>query len=209
MQQMYKVFINNHPLFIIGTGDVVNEIPGTLLLRYDSESTLDELLNLAHAHEKFFRQIYLFDEHPEKVFEMLQSKCKLIDAAGGLVRNEKNEMLLIFRNGKWDLPKGKLEKDETPAYAAIREVEEECGIKELTITKPLSPTFHTYIHKEKMVLKKTYWFEMICTDKKELIPQTEEGITEVKWMKEEEVKNALENTYHSIVDVLKEERSAK
>jgi 8-oxo-dGTP pyrophosphatase MutT (NUDIX family) len=200
---MYKVFINNHPLFIIGIHDVVNEIPGTLLLRFDSESTLDELLNLAHEHTNFFRVIYLFDENPEKVFEVLQSRCKLIDAAGGLVKNEKNELLMIFRNGKWDLPKGKLEKDETPEIAAIREVEEECGIKELIITKTLTPTFHTYILKEKIVLKKTYWYEMFCADKKELIPQTEEGITEVKWMNEAEVEKALENTFLSIIDVVR------
>ncbi|HET6990620.1 MAG TPA: NUDIX domain-containing protein [Bacteroidia bacterium] len=201
---MYKVFINNHPLHIIGVNDDVNEIPGTLLLSYDSEKTLDELLNLAHAHKNFFKQVYLFDEKPEKVFEILQSRCRLIDAAGGLVKNAKDELLMIFRNGKWDLPKGKLEKNETPEVAAIREVEEECGIEGLTVIKTLEPTYHTYILKEKIVLKKTYWFEMFCTDEKELIPQTAEGITEAKWMNPSEVEKALGNTFFSIIDVVKE-----
>src|SRR6185369_14728239 len=98
------------PLFFIGIHDEVIEVPGTLLLRDNSESVLDELLNLAHTHEKFFRQIYILDENPKEVFEILQSRCRLIDAAGGLVKNEKGELLMIFRNGKWDLPKGKLEK---------------------------------------------------------------------------------------------------
>jgi 8-oxo-dGTP pyrophosphatase MutT (NUDIX family) len=203
MRQMYKVFINNHPLFLIGIHDEINEIPGTLLLRYNSEMMLDELLNLAHTHVNFFSRIYLMDENPEKLFEILQSRCTLIDAAGGLVKNEKGELLMIFRNGKWDLPKGKLEKNEKPEVAAIREVEEECGIKKLTIIKPFEPSYHTYILKEKIVLKKTYWYEMICADKKELVPQLEEGITEVKWMNKEEVEKALENTYRSNVDVVK------
>jgi len=203
MQQMYKVFINNCPLFLAGIDASVNEIPGTLLLRDDSGKTLDDILQLAHEGGSFFSQIYLLSEHPKKLFELLQSKCKLIDAAGGFVKNSRGELLMIFRNGKWDLPKGKLEKGETPEVAAVREVEEECGIGELTITKTLAPTFHTYILKERIVLKKTFWFEMFCADKRELIPQIEEGITEVKWMSQKDVARAMENTFLSIKDVVR------
>ncbi len=201
---MYKVFINNYPLFLAGINVDVNEIPGTLLLRDDTGKTLDEILPLAHEGGDFFSQIYLISENPEKLFELLQSKCKLIDAAGGLVKNNRSETLMIFRNGKWDLPKGKLEKNETPEEAGLREVEEECGIKKLSIVKTLEPTFHTYILKEKIVLKKTYWYEMFCADKKQLIPQIEEGITEVKWMSPNEVERAMGNTFLSIKDVTKE-----
>jgi ADP-ribose pyrophosphatase YjhB (NUDIX family) len=202
MRQMYKVFINNHPLFIDKTGAEIVMKPGTLLLRFDPAS-LDELLNLAHQHKDFFTRIFLLDENPESVFEQLQERCKVIEAAGGRVKNAKGELLMIFRNEKWDLPKGKLEKGEFPEIAAVREVEEECGIGKLKIVKPLPPTFHTYMHNEKIILKKTYWYEMSCADEKKLTPQKEEGITEVKWMGEKEVEKALENTFHSIVDVVR------
>ncbi len=199
---MYKVFINNHPLFIVKTDAEIAMNPGTLVLRFDPAS-LDELLNLAHGQHDFFTRTFLFDENPEKVMEEFQSRCKIIEAAGGLVKNKKGELLMIFRNDKWDLPKGKLEKGETPEVAAVREVEEECGIGKLKIIKPLSSTFHTYKHHDKIVLKKTYWYEMTCDDDRKLKPQKEEGITDVKWMKEEQVEMAMKNTFHSIVDVVR------
>ena len=202
MRQMYKVFINNHPLFIAKTDAEIAMKPGTLLLRYDPAS-LDELLDLAHEHKNFFTRIFLLDENPENVFEQFTAKCKIIEAAGGRVKNAKGELLMIFRNDKWDLPKGKLEKKETPEVAAVREVEEECGIGKLKILKSLAPTFHTYKHNEKIVLKKTYWYEMSCGDEKKLTPQKEEGITDVKWMGEKEVEDALQNTFHSIIDVIR------
>jgi ADP-ribose pyrophosphatase YjhB (NUDIX family) len=201
---MYKVFINNHPLFIVKTDAEIAMKPGTLLLRFDPAS-LDELLGLAHQHRDFFKRIFLLDEKPEKVFKQLLERCKIIEAAGGRVKNDKGGLLMIFRNDKWDLPKGKIEKGESPEAAAVREVEEECGIEKLTIVRPLSPTYHTYRHKEEIVLKKTYWYEMRCADNRKLTPQVEEGISEVKWMGEKEVERALENTFHSIVDVIEEE----
>jgi ADP-ribose pyrophosphatase YjhB (NUDIX family) len=199
---MYKVFINNHPLFIDKTDAEIVMKPGTLLLRFDPAS-FDELLSLAHEHQNFFTRIFLLDENPEKVFEQLLAKCKIIEAAGGRVRNARGELLMIFRNDKWDLPKGKLEKGESPEIAGVREVEEECGVGKLKIIKSLTPTFHTYKHNEKIMLKKTYWYEMSCADDCKLTPQREEGITAVKWMGEKEVKKALENTFHSIVDVVR------
>jgi 8-oxo-dGTP pyrophosphatase MutT (NUDIX family) len=201
---MYKVFINNRPLIIADSSVKEEMIPNTLFLRDESEKVLDLLLELAHTETDYFSQIYLITENPEKLFELLKSKCKIILAAGGVVKNDQNKLLLIFRNGKWDLPKGKMEKNETPEEAGLREVEEECGIKNLKVIKSLPPTFHTYIHKEKIVLKKTFWFEMFSDDKNKLRPQLEEGITEVKWMDADQLDLALRNTYLSIADVLKE-----
>ena len=129
---------------------------------------------------------------------------KKIEAAGGAVQLRKNhKLLLIFRNGKWDLPKGKLERGESPEEAAIREVKEECGIRSLIITRPLCETYHSYELKGKPVLKKTYWFEMTCQEDEVPVPQTMEGITEARWMDEKEVKKAMENTYPNILEVLK------
>lgn len=200
---MHKVFINNRPLIIADNDVKESMVPGTLFLRDESSEVLDVILNLAHTETVFFKQIYLIAKDPKKLFELLESKCKEIHAAGGLVRNKQGKLLMIFRNGKWDLPKGKVEKGESVEEAGIREVEEECGIEQLTIIKSLAPTFHTYIHKEKIVLKKTFWFEMLCTDERELTPQIEEQITEVKWMNEAEMEVALQNTYLSIIDVVR------
>jgi 8-oxo-dGTP pyrophosphatase MutT (NUDIX family) len=112
---------------------------------------------------------------------------------------------MIYRNGKWDLPKGKLEKGETPEIAALREVQEECGLSNLKIKGKLSPTYHTYIEKGQPILKKTWWYEMIGDDRRKLKPQTEEGITQVAWLDDIGVYNALKNTYASIVDVVQQD----
>lgn len=129
---------------------------------------------------------------------------KLIEAAGGLVQNEADEWLFIHRNGMWDLPKGKLEKGETIEKCAVREVAEECGIEEPSITEALSPTFHTYSLGAERILKKTHWYLMKSQSNAALIPQTEEGITEVKWVDPTKAKALAEASFGSIRQVVKE-----
>jgi 8-oxo-dGTP pyrophosphatase MutT (NUDIX family) len=129
------------------------------------------------------------------------SGFNLIEAAGGLVSNQENKVLMIFRNGKWDLPKGKLELGECIESCAIREVEEECGVSGLEICNKLLDTFHTYDLKGEKILKKTYWYNMSCSFSGDLIPQTEEGITEVCWVDMDSVKDKLSNSYSNIKDV--------
>ena len=129
------------------------------------------------------------------------SRFTLIEAAGGLVSNQENKVLMIFRNGKWDLPKGKLELGESIESCAIREVEEECGVSGLEICNKLLDTFHTYDLQGEKILKKTYWYKMSCSFSGDLIPQTEEGITEVCWVDMESVKDKLSNSYSNIKDV--------
>ena len=126
----------------------------------------------------------------------------LIEAAGGLVYNFDNQLLMIFRNGKWDLPKGKLEKGENIRQCAIREIEEECGISGLTISQPLEDTYHTYKLNQQKILKRTYWFEMKSNFKGKLIPQTKEGITEVVWVDKQDVTAKLEHSYGNIIQLL-------
>ena len=101
------------------------------------------------------------------------------------------------------MPKGKLEKSESPEIGAVREVEEECGIKNLEIIKSLDVTYHTYKLDEKDILKRTYWYEMIYTGNENLTPQTEEDITEAVWLKETELTNVFQNTFPSIIEVMK------
>lgn len=126
---------------------------------------------------------------------------KIVKAAGGVVQKD-DQILLIHRLSKWDLPKGKFEKKETPEQCSVREVEEECAVK-VALQAPLTVTYHTYVRAKKWVLKKTYWFTMNCTDDVDMKPQREEGIEELKWMSPNEVNYAMKNSYQSIAAVMK------
>ena len=131
--------------------------------------------------------------------------CKgynLIQAAGGVVYNDKDQVLMIFRNEKWDLPKGKLENGENIQQCAIREVEEECGIGNLKITDRLQSTYHVYEMNNKSILKRTYWFRMKTEFASKLIPQIEEGITKAEWVSKKDMFKKIENTYASIKELL-------
>ena len=138
-------------------------------------------------------------------WEEFCSNYNLIEAAGGLVYNQENELLMIFRNGKWDLPKGKLEIDEDIKTCAIREVEEECGITELQITQKLIDTYHTYELKGEKILKHTFWFKMKTNFNGILKPQTEEGIIEVCWVNAEDIAEKLNNSFENIKQLLNNE----
>jgi len=127
----------------------------------------------------------------------------LIESAGGLVYNNENQLLMIFRNNKWDLPKGKLEQNENIKECAIREVQEECGISGLSIFNALQDTYHTYEIKGKKILKRTYWFAMHSNYKGSLVPQTEEGITEVVWVDSDQIKEKINNSFGNIKELLK------
>lgn len=148
------------------------------------------------------KQYLLLCEHPKEAFQQLKEKCLLIKAAGGLVQNGRHDYLFIFRNKKWDLPKGKVEKGEKMKQAALREVEEECGVKILTNKEKICRTYHVYELGSKIVLKKTNWYSMTVKGQPKLIPQKEEGITKAGWYGKHELEPLLKNTYLLIFDVL-------
>jgi len=126
-----------------------------------------------------------------------------IEAAGGIVRNEKQEYLFIKRLGVWDLPKGKLHKKEQIQAGALREVTEETGLIKLTISKKLPSTFHIYTdRKGHEILKETFWFEMMCNGSQNLVPQMEEDITEVRWFAADDLNIPVQNTYASLYSLL-------
>jgi 8-oxo-dGTP pyrophosphatase MutT (NUDIX family) len=129
---------------------------------------------------------------------------KKIIAAGGLVLNDKNELLMIFRRGYWDLPKGKLDKGETIEACAVREVKEETGLTDVTITKFIGLTNHQYFdrHINKEVNKESHWYEMTVSGKQKLIPQTEEDITEIRWVKQKDIPTLLSQSYANIVEII-------
>ena len=164
---------------------------------------LNELLDSFLGSEKG-KSYLLVGQDFKKVIEKLKPRFQYIEAAGGFIENE-GRFLFIFRHGRWDLPKGKREKNETVEECAIRECEEECGVKGLKIRSKLQSTWHIYEHKGGFALKKAYWFHMTTDYTGRLTPQVQEDITEVKWMTGNEAeKVVLENTYYTIADVLSE-----
>ncbi|MAW20805.1 MAG: NUDIX hydrolase [Flavobacteriales bacterium] len=126
----------------------------------------------------------------------------IIEAAGGVVYNNEDQVLMIFRNGKWDLPKGKLEMTENIKECAIREVEEECGVNDLRIISEMLSTYHTYKLNGQSILKRVFWFKMYTQYNKELVPQSNEGITKVEWVNKEDIPNRLKNAYANIKELL-------
>lgn len=147
-------------------------------------------------------EFYFVDTDIEALFSDFKSLFKIVEAAGGRVKNEGGQILFIHRLGKWDLPKGKIEIGEDKRTAAIREVEEECGISKLEIVKQLQTTYHIYEYKGDLILKPTYWFSMTCNDDGELIPQVEENIEKAIWVDSIDFKEQLSNTYASLKTII-------
>lgn len=145
---------------------------------------------------------YLLTPNAKDYLKKVIKSISMIEAAGGVVENEKGDFLFIYRNHKWDLPKGKLEKGEKKKTGAVREVEEECGIKVNSIGKKICVTYHTYKSKGEVILKRTHWYQMTFKGEGELKPQLEEGITKVLWFKREQTAPIVKNTFPSIIDVL-------
>ena len=147
----------------------------------------------------------LLTKNPSSVFKKIKNELTVIKAAGGLVTNAKGEFLFIFRNKKWDLPKGKVDKGEKVKETAVREVEEECGVKIEKRNDRICKTYHVYEMGSDLILKRTSWYNMTVKGSPKLIPQVEEGITEAVWVAPLEIKTKINNTYPLIIDVLKSE----
>ena len=145
---------------------------------------------------------YILTKNPKKVYEALKKQLTLIKAGGGLVENNKGQFLFIYRNKKWDLPKGKVEKKEKIKEAAVREVEEECGVDIAKRGKLLCKTYHIYELNASLILKATSWYKMKVKGSPKLIPQKEEGITSAVWVAPLQIDTKIKNTYPLIVEVL-------
>jgi ADP-ribose pyrophosphatase YjhB (NUDIX family) len=189
---MMTIFINEHPIYLV---DNLQYSSNKNFFIYDK---VDVLALVSQLEENVISALYLYDEDIASLWKKFKSNFKAIEAAGGVVENPKSDILFIYRNGVWDLPKGKIEKGEKIAVAAIREVEEECGIEGLKIKGELPKTYHIYKLKRQYILKITHWFKMSSDFQGMLRPQLEEGITKVEWMDSAHVVKALENSYTSI-----------
>ncbi|MBN2744066.1 MAG: NUDIX domain-containing protein [Marinilabiliaceae bacterium] len=201
MAQSYKVFFKDRVIFLT---DQIDDILGgefNTILKYANQNELKQFIENFH-HKQHLRIGYIYYHDTNKLLELFKKQFIYLEAAGGLVTNNKSEFLAIERLGVYDLPKGKAEKDETPEATAHREIYEECGIVDLAIRRPLPPTFHTYEMDEKLVLKKTHWFHMHTETEQLPTPQTTENITVAKWMKITELDLFAAQTYSSIKDVV-------
>lgn len=189
---MYKVFINEK-LIILSNEVQKSEISDTYLLKdVDLEWVIGKL-----SAGKIDKAI-LYHDKGDELLPLLYSKLPLVEAAGGLVKNDQGETLFIFRNGKWDLPKGKTEKGENIEETAVREVEEETGVRGLEITAFLMQTYHIFKRNGEYRLKLTHWYQMKTSYDGELFPQLEEDIVEVVWKNDIDTQKALENSYENI-----------
>ncbi|MGK2864554.1 MAG: NUDIX hydrolase [Chitinophagaceae bacterium] len=199
-----KIFFAEKPLFLCDNIDQDIEP----YVHHDDAVFIDELNShtvKSMIHEMQSEEIHAgVFYHPslEELRKAFFKKFTLVKAAGGLVKNEMDEILVIFRRGKWDLPKGKLDKDESLDACAVREVEEETGLKKITLEAPLLVTYHTYHEGTRFILKESHWFAMKTKSNQKLTPQTEEDIHEIKWVNTKDINSYLKNTFPSVVDVL-------
>jgi len=194
---MYKVFIQNKPLFFIKKKKSFS-FKGILISEQTALSKENQVLELLQNSDL---NLAVFSDNVESCFRAFFKDYDWIEAAGGIVQR-KDCFLFIKRNGCWDLPKGKIDPNEKPKKAALREIHEECGIIADHISKLIIETYHVYEYKGRNTIKKTYWYDLEYDGKAKLIPQTEEGITKVEWLKPEQFKKVYKNTYPSILDVL-------
>lgn len=149
-------------------------------------------------NKKNTNSVHLFHKNKDKLLKYFFKLIPTVIAAGGKITNSKSETLFIYRNDKWDLPKGKAEKNEQLPQTALREVKEETGIKEVSINKPLDITYHIFRRNNEYRLKVTYWFDMFSDYEGIFFPQLDEGITYVKWVKKADLEEVKINSYPNI-----------
>ncbi len=203
MPQNYKIFVNDFLVYLRQGIPSLKEIDesyplqSVFMLSEPIPSEIDYLAEVFETQDAVQNYIFPMDD-PDIFFQHLKESYKYIEAAGAVVRNENNELLMIKRRGVWDLPKGKIETKEKPEDAAIRELKEETGLGEVELNDFLADTYHLFTISEKIHMKRTQWFNMSAKSAQDLKPEEGEGIVEVKWIPEEEISTYLENSYRSL-----------
>jgi 8-oxo-dGTP pyrophosphatase MutT (NUDIX family) len=189
---MYTVYVGDKPIILTTKVEKETDFKSFLLKSVNIGKVIKTLNNTD------LKAVHLIHHNPDKLLKYFLKLLPNVVAGGGKVYNSKNEVLFIYRNDKWDLPKGKAERKETIEETAIREVEEETGVSGLQITKPLPTTYHIFKRSGKHKIKVTYWFEMKTEFTGELFPQENEGITKVAWLDNKATQEALDNSYANI-----------
>lgn len=189
---MHRVFVGDKPIILTTVVEKEEGFKNYLLKTADMGRIIRKL------NRTKLKEVRLIGKKENKLLKNFLKKLPNVIAGGGKVYNDKGEILFIYRNDKWDLPKGKTEGKETIEKTAIREVTEETGVNGLEITKPLETTYHIFKRNGRYKIKITYWFEMKTSFNGKLYPQENEGITKVEWLDKKQAKKALENSYANI-----------
>lgn len=197
---MYIFFINDKPLVITSSEDIPARFQHLPVVQCQSDLNLMDMVR--KTEEATQNGLLILSEDPAGLLLLFKANFTTISAGGGIVFNQNGELLIMKRLGKWDLPKGKIDPGETISEGAIREVEEECGIDQLSIEKFLTISYHTYKLQGHRFLKATHWYKMNTTFMGKLTPQAEESITEVKWVNLNEMDLQELDTYESIREIL-------
>jgi len=198
---MYRIFHGKHRIYLSKDEEDITRYKPDFIFKKPKEEQIKEALRVAQKATKSLRILLL--GNPDKILKRVIQEFKYKLAAGGIVENSEGKILLMKRLGKWDLPKGKLDKGETIEECALREIEEETGAKELSIVSSFAETYHTYYRNEKWIIKHTHWYIVNCKNDKELVPETEEDIEEVIWMDSSGIKVSKLDTYPAIKKLLK------
>lgn len=196
---MYKVFVNEKKLLISKNPENLEKV-----LNYESFTTLEIALDLLQNTST--SELNVYGEKIDEIWKEFKKLFRIIEAAGGIVNKPNGDTLFIRRLGKWDLPKGKMEKGESREESAIREIEEETNLQNVELRDFINTTYHIYIERNgDRVLKHTHWFEMFFDGEDTSKPQLEEGITEVAWKNTTQIENEVfPNTFQNIKLIINE-----
>ncbi|MDR3680538.1 MAG: NUDIX domain-containing protein [Flavipsychrobacter sp.] len=199
-----KIYYNNKPLILTtNVAKYIAEHPiAEGYLAFEGAFSRNYRLALDHLDKLTSLGAIIEDESPMALQDELHKQYKPIDAGGGVVKNEKGEILMIFRRGKWDLPKGKRDDGETMEDCAVREVTEETGLQRITNGKLICETYHIYSQYKKNLLKRTAWYHMTASSTEQLHPQLEENILEARWIAEKNIGPIVFKSYEAIREVL-------
>ncbi|MFK7783453.1 NUDIX hydrolase [Psychroserpens sp.] len=189
---MHRIFVNDKPIILTTQVSAEDNFKNYLL----SSSNIGKIIS--ELNTTSLKEVRLIGKRDDNLINKFLKKLPNVIAGGGKVINDLDETLFIYRNNKWDLPKGKAEAKETIEQTALREVEEETGVSGLSIVKPIETTYHIFKRNGKHKIKITYWFEMKTSYNGILSPQENEGITKVAWLNHQESTKALENSYANI-----------
>ena len=203
---MYKIYINERPLILtdtISVKDSWHSQKKTLVVQYLNKSKqLLQYIDMLSKSNKV-EKVILHHTNRKQLKKDFFSLVKVVEAGGGLVFNEKSEILAIFRRGSWDLPKGKIENDEHKRLGALREVMEETGVDNVSISKKVGKTYHLFNNKgNKRSLKLTYWYSMTTEFKDDLVPQLEEDIEKAEWVEPKKFLKEYKPMYKNISDIV-------
>lgn len=201
METPVNIYINEKPLVIAGLQQHLAPAFTTAATLFSpSDEEVAQTIRLLERGE--LPMAVLRSPHPETVMEQVKSHFTEFVAAGGLITNATGEVLLMFRRGKWDMPKGKQDEGESLEACALREVQEETGLQNIRLGHLITETWHYYSLKEKRILKHSYWYRMYFTGTELTVPQIEEDIVDIQWIRPDNLAKYMQYSYQNIVDVV-------